>query len=83
MSRQFRTKDIKVTDIAPYDIEVSYTTQPKAVEGEDEAQAALKAPKTLHNLIFPAGSKTGGKKVMTFRRKDDFVVTMAYKSSPG
>lgn len=83
VSRQFRTKDIKVTDIIPYDIEVSYTTQPKLVEGEDEAQVSLKAPKTLHNLIFPAGSKAGGKKVMTFKRKEDFNVTMSYKSSVG
>lgn len=83
VSRQFRTKDIKVTDIVPYDIEVSYTTQPKLIEGEDEAQVTLSTPKTLHNLIFPAGSKAGGKKVMTFKRKDDFTVTMSYKGSVG
>ncbi|KAI5119564.1 hypothetical protein M0805_005628 [Coniferiporia weirii] len=82
ISRQFRTKDIKVTDIIPYDIQVSYLAQPKAIDAED-AQAPLKVPKTLNNLIFPAGSKVGSKKTMTFKRKDDFVVTMSYRGSVG
>lgn len=85
VSPQFRsTKDIKITDIIPYDIQISYPAQPKT-DSDDvtESQAPLSSTRILHSVVFPAGSKVGSKKTMTFKRKDDFVVKMGYKDSVG
>ncbi|KAJ7650569.1 Hsp70 protein-domain-containing protein [Roridomyces roridus] len=72
LSRQFKTKDIKVTDINPFDIQTSYL-------------AAASTSRTITTLVFPAGSKAGTKKTMTFKRKDDFVINFDYKNpvAPG
>lgn len=81
VSPQFRTKDIKVQDIVPYDIQISYLSQPKLLESE-QAQVPL-TPRTINAVVFPAGSKAGGKKTMTFKRKDAFNITLAYKTPIG
>ncbi|KAJ6520608.1 Hsp70 protein-domain-containing protein [Mycena vulgaris] len=72
LSRQFKTKDIKVTDINVFDIQASYL-------------ATASTPRTITTLIFPAGSKVGTKKTLTFKRKEDFVINFDYKSpvAPG
>ncbi|KAJ7756232.1 Hsp70 protein-domain-containing protein [Mycena metata] len=69
LSRQFKTKNIKVTDITPFDIQASYL-------------ATASTPRTITTLIFPAGSKVGTKKILTFKRKDDFVINFDYKTAP-
>ena len=73
LSRQFKTKDIRITDIGPYDIQVSYQAESKQPGAR---------PRTINTLIFPAGSKTGTKKTLTFKRQDDFSVKLAYKAPP-
>ncbi|KAI0092319.1 HSP70-domain-containing protein [Irpex rosettiformis] len=73
LSRQFKTKDIRVTDITPYDIQVSYNSETKS----NAAQ-----PRVINTVVFPSGSKHGNKKTLTFKRKDDFVLRLAYKSAP-
>ncbi|EJD05176.1 actin-like ATPase domain-containing protein [Fomitiporia mediterranea MF3/22] len=95
ISPSFRTKDIKVADVVPYDIQISYLSQSKVVlnsnsnsdeegrGGGEGGQIPLTTPRTLNTLVFPAGSKVGSKKTMTFKRKDDFNVTMSYKGSLG
>ncbi|KAI0270836.1 HSP70-domain-containing protein [Russula aff. rugulosa BPL654] len=50
LSRQFRTKNIKLSDISPYDVQ---------------------------------GSRTGTRKTLTFRRKNDFSLAFSYKTPPG
>jgi hypoxia up-regulated 1 len=72
LSRQFKTKDIKVSEVYTYDIQASYTTEPK--EGG--------STKTITSTIFPPGSKTGSKKTLTFKRKDDFSIKLLYKKTP-
>lgn len=72
LSRQFKTKDIKVSDVHMYDIQASYTTEPK--EGGSS--------KTITSTIFPPSSKTGSKKTLTFKRKDDFSIKLLYKKTP-
>ncbi|KAF7297317.1 hypothetical protein MIND_00965000 [Mycena indigotica] len=69
LSRQFKTKNIKVSDIGAYDVQVSYL-------------ATASTPRTINTLIFPAGSKVGAKKTLTFKRKEDFVINFDYKE-PG
>ncbi|KAI0633042.1 actin-like ATPase domain-containing protein [Trametes polyzona] len=73
LSRQFKTKDIRITDIGPYDIQVSY---------QAEAKNPGSRPRTINTLVFPSGSKTGTKKTLTFKRQDDFAVKLAYKTPP-
>ncbi|KAI0772399.1 actin-like ATPase domain-containing protein [Trametes elegans] len=73
LSRQFKTKDIRITDIGPYDIQVSY---------QAEAKNPGARPRTINTLVFPSGSKTGTKKTLTFKRHDDFTVKLAYKAPP-
>ena len=72
LSRQFKTKDIKVSDVYMYDIQASYPTEPK--EGG--------SPKTITSTIFPPSSKTGSKKTLTFKRKNDFPIRLLYKKTP-
>ena len=72
LSRQFKTKDIKVSDVYMYDIQASYTTVPK--DGG--------SPKTITSTIFPPSSKTGSKKTLTFKRKNDFSIKLLYKKTP-
>ncbi|TFY61102.1 hypothetical protein EVJ58_g4721 [Rhodofomes roseus] len=74
LSKQFKTKDIRVTDINPYDIQTSYTADNKKVPNAK--------PRTINTLIFPAGTKTGTKKTLTLKRTDDFPLKLAYKSPP-
>ncbi|KAI0830309.1 actin-like ATPase domain-containing protein [Trametes gibbosa] len=73
LSRQFKTKDIRISDIGPYDIQVSYQAETKTPGAR---------PRTINTLVFPSGSKTGTKKTLTFKRQDDFAVKLGYKSAP-
>ncbi|KAJ3920624.1 Hsp70 protein-domain-containing protein [Lentinula edodes] len=71
LSRQFKTKDIKLTDILAHDIQASYLAAP-AAEGAKT--------RTITTLIFPAGSKVNSKKTLTFKRKEDFRIHFDYKT---
>ncbi|KAI0291592.1 heat shock protein 70 family [Russula brevipes] len=68
LSRQFRTKNIKLSDIAPYDAKST------DVPGTP--------PRTITSLAFPRGSRAGTRKTLTFRRKDDFSIAFSYKEQP-
>jgi len=88
VSRQFRTKDIKVSDVIPYAIQVSYQSESKTPSASslsnnnEQAQQSLAKPaKTINTLVFPAGSKVGSKKTLTFKRKEDFSLKMSYRES--
>ncbi|KZT68073.1 actin-like ATPase domain-containing protein [Daedalea quercina L-15889] len=74
LSKQFKTKDIRVADISPYDIQTSYTAENK--------KAPNAKPRTISTLVFPAGTKTGTKKTLTLKRADDFPLKLSYKSAP-
>jgi len=71
LSRQFKTKPIKVSDISVHDIQISYFAAPSTANSR---------PRSITTLIFPAGSKVGAKKVLTFKRKEDFSVFLDYKT---
>jgi hypoxia up-regulated 1 len=71
LSRQFKTKPIKVTDISVHDIQASYFAA---------SSSANSRPRSITTLIFPAGSKVGSKKVLTFKRKEDFSIFLDYKT---
>lgn len=73
LSRQFKTKDIRITDIGPYDVQVSYQAESKQPGAR---------PRTINTLVFPVGSKTNTKKTLTFKRQDDFKVKLTYKVPP-
>ncbi|KAF9481579.1 actin-like ATPase domain-containing protein [Pholiota conissans] len=72
LSRQFKTKPIKVTDISVHDIQASYFAA---------SSSSTSRPRSITTLIFPAGSKVGTKKVLTFKRKEDFTIFLDYKDS--
>ena len=70
LSRQFKTKSIKVSDISVHDVQASYfaaATSPNA------------KPRSITTMIFPSGSKTGQKKTLTLKRKEDFRIHIDYK----
>ncbi|KAH9943772.1 Hsp70 protein-domain-containing protein [Amylocystis lapponica] len=73
LSRQFKTKDIKLSDIGVHNIQVSYPA---------EAKTPNVKPRTINTLVFPAGSKAGSRKTLTFKRTDDFSLTLSYRSPP-
>lgn len=73
LSRQFKTKDIRITDILPHEVQTSYF-------------ASTPGSRTIHSLIFPRGSKHGTKKTLSFnKRKEDFSLWLDYKNevAPG
>ncbi|TCD68568.1 lumenal Hsp70 protein [Steccherinum ochraceum] len=70
LSRQFKTKAIRVADINTYDVQVSY---------QAEAKNEAAKPRTINTVVFPAGSKVGSRKTLTFKRKDDFAIRLNYK----
>lgn len=72
LSRQFKTKNIKVHDVNVYDVQASYAAS---------ATSPNARPRTITTLIFPAGSKVGTKKTLTFKRKEDFTVNLDYRTS--
>jgi hypoxia up-regulated 1 len=65
------TKNIKVSDIGIFDIQASYPAP---------ASTANPRPRSITTLVFAAGSKVGSKKVMTFKRKEDFTIQFDYKT---
>ena len=71
LSRQFKTKDIRISDIGPYDVVGSYQAEPKSPNSKQ---------RTISTVVFPTGSKAGTKKTLTFKRKDDFSLQFAYKN---
>ncbi|KAI3608795.1 hsp70 family chaperone lhs1 [Moniliophthora roreri] len=73
LSRQFKTKNIQISDISIHDVQASYL----AASTSDSAK-----PRTITSLIFPSGSKVGTKKTLTFKRKDDFSIFFDYKNEP-
>jgi hypoxia up-regulated 1 len=73
LSRQFKTKEIKVSDIGVHDIEAVYFASPASTNVK---------PRTINTVLFPAGSKVGTKKTLTFKRKEDFTLWLDYKSPP-
>ncbi|XP_006455585.1 hypothetical protein AGABI2DRAFT_210009 [Agaricus bisporus var. bisporus H97] len=70
LSRQFKTKNIKVNDLTVYDLQASYAAAPTSPDAK---------PRTITTLVFPAGSKTGTKKTLTFKRKEDFTINLDYR----
>ncbi|CAE6459280.1 unnamed protein product [Rhizoctonia solani] len=70
LSRQFRTKPIKVQDAVVREVFLSYTAENKGKDGN---------PRTITNVVFPVRSATGVKKTLTFKRKQDFDVVVGFK----
>lgn len=92
ITRGFRTKDIRVQDITPYGIDVSYEAD-KSTEGEFELSfpagrrlnrlplLADAEPRTINTHLFPVLAKTGVKKTMTFKKTSDFAVQFSYRKT--
>ncbi|OAX37691.1 actin-like ATPase domain-containing protein [Rhizopogon vinicolor AM-OR11-026] len=65
LSRQFKTKDIRVTDVLMHDVQASYL-------------ASNTPTRTIHTAVLPRGSKHGARKTLTFKRQEDFSVVLNY-----
>lgn len=89
ITRGFRTKDIRVQDIAPYGIEVSYeadksdTGMPRSLflASRPTKRTAVHTdtePRMVKTLLFPALSKLGAKKTMSFKKTSDFSLLFSY-----
>lgn len=68
LSRQYRTKDIRLTGLNPYAVDVAYPA--------DSAGA-----RTITSTLFPANSKLGVQKTMTLRKTEDFDLVFKDKVS--
>ena len=68
---QFKTKNMKVSDMATHDVQASYSAASTPASGK---------PRTITTLVFPVGSRVGTKKTMTFKRQDDFTISLDYKN---
>jgi len=76
LSRQFRTKNIKLSDISLHDVQISYFAEAKSTDVPGTT------PRTITSLAFAKGSRTGTRKTLTFRRKNDFSLVFSYKEPP-
>jgi hypoxia up-regulated 1 len=56
--------------MATYDVQASYPAAATSTSGK---------PRTITTLVLPAGSRAGTKKTMTFKRRDDFTISLDYK----
>lgn len=81
LSRQFRTKDIRVQDLCPYDVQALYEAESSKASTASSSDGSGK-PRVITTTIFPAGSKTDTRKTLTFKRKDDFKIALQYKNAP-
>nr|CRX79209.1 hypothetical protein ls5931a1_00047 [Leucosporidium scottii] len=72
ITRGFRTKDIRVQDITPYGIDVSYEADKVTEDAE---------PRTINTHLFPVLAKTGVKKTMTFKKTSDFAIQFSYRKT--
>ncbi|CUA70584.1 Hypoxia up-regulated protein 1 [Rhizoctonia solani] len=70
LSRQFRTKPVKVQDAVLREVYLSYTAENKGKDGN---------PRTINTMVFPVRSATGIKKTLTLKRKQDFDVVVGFK----
>ena len=75
LSRHFCTKNIKLSDVALYDVWVSYLAEAKNTD-------APGAPRTITSTAFARVSRAGTRKMVTFRRKNDFSLAFSYKEPP-
>ncbi|QRV96302.1 heat shock protein HSP70 family protein [Ceratobasidium sp. AG-Ba] len=69
LSRQFKTKPLKVQDAVTKDVYLSYTAESKR-DGNT---------RTINTLVFAKRSAAGTKKTITLKRKADFDVVVGYK----
>ncbi|QRV96305.1 heat shock protein HSP70 family protein [Ceratobasidium sp. AG-Ba] len=69
LSRQFKTKPLKVQDAVTKDVYLSYTAESKK-DGNT---------RTINTLVFAKRSAAGTKKTITLKRKADFDVVVGYK----
>ncbi|KAI9009821.1 Hsp70 protein-domain-containing protein [Gaertneriomyces semiglobifer] len=68
LSTQFRVKEMKVQDLNPLPIEISYQSEPKENGNTKE----------FHSVLFNGKSVLGAKKLMNFKRESDFEFELAY-----
>ncbi|KAH6904466.1 heat shock protein 70 family [Coprinopsis sp. MPI-PUGE-AT-0042] len=73
LSGRFKTKNIKISDTLVHDVQTSYFAA---------ATSSNSRPRSITSTLFPAGSKTGSKKTLTFKRKEDFDIFFDYKNAP-
>ncbi len=60
-------------DIGVHDIQAAYFAAPASPNAK---------PRSISTTIFPTGSKTGSKKTLTLKRKEDFDIYLDYKTGP-
>lgn len=69
ISKTFRTKEIRLQGLTPYDVEVAY-----------ESDAGEK--RSIRSTIFKKMGKAGVKKTMTLKKSTDFTLNFGYKALP-
>lgn len=71
LSKQFKTKDIKVQDRYVHEVQAAYPASAASPQARN---------RMISSVIFPAGAKTGSKKTMTFKGSEDFTLKLQYKN---
>ncbi|KAA1133378.1 lumenal Hsp70 protein [Puccinia graminis f. sp. tritici] len=81
ISRQFKTKDVRIHNVSPHAIAASYNVT-KPLTQTDAASAEVAATKTITTTLFQTGSKLGAKKVIKMKKAEDFSVQLDYLNQP-
>lgn len=88
LSRQFKTKDVRLQGVAPYAIEVAHEIDAKGsgasslFEREHELKTDAEPAKQVKTSIFPANARAGVKKTLNMKKLVDFSVLFRYPSPP-
>ncbi|MBW0474568.1 hypothetical protein O181_014283 [Austropuccinia psidii MF-1] len=81
ISRQFKTKDIRIQNISPYSISASYNLTKNPISS-DSSVSQVKEIKKVTTVVFDIKSRFGGKKVMSMKLIEDFSVAFGYTNQP-
>ncbi|OAV98567.1 hypothetical protein PTTG_01803 [Puccinia triticina 1-1 BBBD Race 1] len=81
ISRQFKTKDVRIRNVSPHSISASYNVT-KPLSQADSASPEVTTAKTITTTLFQTGSKLGAKKVIKMKKTEDFSVQLNYLNQP-
>lgn len=81
ISRQFKTKDVRIRNISPHIISASYNVT-KSSSNSDTGSPELLDAKTVTTTLFKVGSQVGGKKAIKMKQSVDFSVLLSYANQP-
>ncbi|CAH7667674.1 Hsp70 protein-domain-containing protein [Phakopsora pachyrhizi] len=81
ISRQFKTKDIRIKNISPHSVSAAYNVTRSRAD-PDHGKTQAQEINTVHTMLFDVRSRLGSKKSIRLRKSEDFSVVFSYNNQP-